>query len=79
MVTNGSGIRDTARALKISASTVMSELKKRFCRKNGSIHVVSYEQAKSTHGFHPSDKSQTTFQIEILSTRNYFAQCSLVS
>ena len=28
MVTNGSGIRDTARVLKISASTVMSELKK---------------------------------------------------
>ena len=29
MVTNGSGVRDTARVLKISASTVMSELKKR--------------------------------------------------
>jgi transposase-like protein len=29
MVTNGSGIRDTARVLKISASTVMSELKKK--------------------------------------------------
>ena len=29
MVINGSGIRDTARVLKISASTVMSELKKR--------------------------------------------------
>ena len=29
MATNGSGVRDTARVLKISASTVMSELKKR--------------------------------------------------
>ena len=28
MVTNGSGVRDTARVLGISASTVMSELKK---------------------------------------------------
>jgi insertion element IS1 protein InsB len=29
MAVNGSGIRDTARVLKISASTVMSELKKK--------------------------------------------------
>jgi transposase-like protein len=29
MVTNGSGVRDTARVLKISASTVISELKKK--------------------------------------------------
>lgn len=29
MATNGSGVRDTARVLNISASTVMSELKKR--------------------------------------------------
>jgi insertion element IS1 protein InsB len=32
MALNGSGIRDTARVLKISPTTVISELKKRFCR-----------------------------------------------
>ena len=32
MALNGSGIRDTARVLKISPTTVINELKKRFCR-----------------------------------------------
>ncbi len=33
MALNGSGIRDTARVLKISPSTVISELKKRICNR----------------------------------------------
>jgi insertion element IS1 protein InsB len=32
MALNGSGIRDTARVLKISPTTVISELKKKSCR-----------------------------------------------
>lgn len=32
---NGSGIRDTARVLGISINTVISELKKRSCHRNG--------------------------------------------
>ena len=35
MSLNGNGIRDTARVLKISPTTVMNELKKRACARSG--------------------------------------------
>jgi hypothetical protein len=45
MAMNASGIRDTARVLHVSPTTVIKELKKRFCRKfafSGVLGAVSH-------------------------------------
>ncbi len=44
MAMNASGIRDTVRVLKISPTTVISELKKRTCTPNGESCAVGHRQ-----------------------------------
>ena len=46
MAMNASGIRDTARVLKVSPTTVISELKKRICTANGESVVVGHGQSR---------------------------------
>ena len=46
MAMHASGIRDTARVLKISPTTVISELKKRTCTANGELCAVGHHQSR---------------------------------